>query len=602
MILSAPRPRTAVIILGIIAALWSAAIASAACEMSMTNVPGRSGVSLNGKWTAIVDAADVGSGSWTAIYKDKKVQGKTDFVEYSFENGTVLDVPGDFNSQSPELNLFESSVWYKKEFDPQPSPGTRLFLHFGAANYRTDVYWNSEHIGSHEGGFTPFEFEITDKIKPGANALIVKSNNKRLPDGIPAIGFDWHNYGGMTRDVTLIRTPDTFIRDYFIQLKKGSPHEIEGWVQLDGARREQAVHIRIPSAKIDQTVRTDASGRAHFDFNADLELWSPSAPKLYRVEVVGETDSVTEEIGFRTIEVQGSEIVLNGKPIFLKGVSFHEEIPMRKARAYSDADAQVLLTWAKELGCNFVRLAHYPQNEHTVRMAERLGLLMWEEVPVYQGIAFGDPKMQEKMHAMLAEMVQRDKNRCGIAIWSMSNETTPGPERNASLAKMAAYCRSLDPTRLIASAINRWQKNGNVMTIDDPLSEALDVVSINEYIGWYNPWPAGPSNIDWHLAFNKPLIISEFGAEALYGNHGPADVASSWSEEYQEQFYKDQVAMFPKMTALRGVCPWILVDFRSPSRLHPRFQNGWNRKGLLSEQGFKKKAWYVMKAYYDSKP
>lgn len=596
-----PRPLFLCLLLVVLAAVsvfapcgWSAA------ETSMSNVLGRDTVSLNGKWMAIIDAADVGMGSWTAIYKDKQVQGKTDFVEYSFENGPVLDVPGDFNSQAPELTYYESSVWYKKKFDFVPRPGARVFLHFGAVNYRSDAYLNREYLGSHEGGFTPFEFEITGKLLTEPNAVMVRANNQRIPDGIPALGFDWHNYGGITRDVTLIQTPDTFIRDYFVQLKKGSPREVEGWVQLDGSKREQTVHLRIPEAGIEQAAKTDVSGRASFAFTADFQLWSPENPKLYRVEIVAETDRIAEEIGFRTIEVKGTDILLNGKSVFLKGVSFHEEIPMRKGRAYSEPDALVLLTWAKELGCNFVRLAHYPQNEHTVRLAERMGFMMWEEIPVYQGIDFKDPRMQGKMSALLQEMIQRDKNRCGIVIWSMSNETHPGPERNAELAKMAQLSRTLDPTRLVASAFNRWKKEGTVMTIDDPLGEALDVVSINEYVGWYTPWPAGPSNLDWKMIYKKPLIISEFGAEALYGNHGPSDVASSWSEEFQEQFYKDQIAMFPKMSELRGVCPWILVDFRSASRMHPVFQRGWNRKGLLSEQGFRKKAWYVMKAYYDS--
>jgi len=572
----------------------------AATEISMINVPGREAISLNGKWNVIIDPADAGAGSWAAIYKDRQVQGKTDFVEYSFENGPVLDVPGDFNSQSPELNFFESSVWYKKVISFSPKPNTRTFLHFGAVNYKSDVYLNGEYLGSHEGGFTPFQFEVTGKLKTGENGLIVRANNKRFPNGIPAVGYDWHNYGGITRDVTLIQTPDTFVRDYFIQLEKGSARNVAGWLRLDGPRREQTVHLRIPEAGINQTVRTDGDGFVRFSFPATLELWSPANPKLYQVEVAAETDRVEERIGFRTIEVKGKDILLNGKSIFLKGVSIHEENPMRRARAYSESDALVLLTWAKELGCNFVRLAHYPQNEHTVRLAEQMGFLLWEEVPVYQGIDFADPKMQDKMEGMLREMIQRDKNRCAIALWSLSNETSPGPDRNASLTKMANLSRSLDPTRLVASAFNHWRTEGAVMTIDDPLSEALDVVSINEYIGWYKPWPNGPSKVEWRMSFDKPLLISEFGAEALYGNHGPSDVASSWSEEYQEQFYKDQVAMFPTMPDLRGVCPWILVDFRSPGRMHPKYQNGWNRKGLLSDRGEKKKAWYIMKSYYDS--
>jgi beta-glucuronidase len=130
------------------------------------------------------------------------------------------------------------------------------------------------------------------------------------------------------------------------------------------------------------------------------------------------------------------------------------------------------------------------------------------------------------------------------------------------------------------------------------LSKYLDVLSVNEYLGWYKAWPSAPTDVIWKSEFNKPLIMSEFGGEALYGNHGPADTASSWSEEYQEKIYKDQLAMFKKIPFLKGTCPWILADFRSPRRLHPVYQNGWNRKGLLSDRGFKKKAWYVMEEFY----
>jgi len=284
--------------------------------------------------------------------------------------------------------------------------------------------------------------------------------------------------------------------------------------------------------------------------------------------------------------------------VFLKGVSFHEEISQRKGRAYSESDALQLLTWAKELGCNFVRLAHYPQNEHTIRMAERLGLMMWEEIPVYQGIDFASIQMQSKMNNMLREMIARDKNRCGIIIWSMSNETVPGKYRNACISNMAKLSRSIDPTRLVSSAFDHLKYEGNKITIDDTLGRSLDVLAVNEYIGWYKPWPAAPGLVEWKSDFNKPLIMSEFGGEALYGNHGSADTASSWSEEYQEQLYKDQITMLRHIPFLRGTCPWVLVDFLSPRRLHPVYQNGWNRKGLLSDQGFKKKAWYVMQKFY----
>jgi beta-glucuronidase len=568
-------------------------------DQLLANIPGRKITTLNGKWQAIIDQSDIGNG-WLAIWKDQHAKGKTDFFEYSFDGGTVLDVPGDFNSQIAELNYYEGTVWYKKKFTYKKDASKKLFIHFGAVNYIADVFLNNEKIGSHEGGFTPFQFELTDRAKEGENSIIIRVNSQRIKDGIPSLGFDWFNYGGITRDVNLVETPASYIEDYFIQLKKGTTGEIEGWIQLAGEKMVQQVNIQIPGAKINFKTTTGTDGKAMFHFPAKLNLWSPSDPTLYTVKINSETDSITESIGFRNIEVKGTDILLNGKPVFLKGVNIHEEIPQRKSRAYSETDAMQLLGWAKELGCNFVRLAHYPHNEYIVRLADKLGLMIWSEIPVYQGIAFADTMMQAKMNTMLTEMISRDKNRCGIIIWSMSNETAPGKARNTAIINMARYARRLDPTRLIASAFDRNDYSGNTVTIYDTLSKYLDVLSVNEYLGWYKPWPSAPADVVWKSDFNKPLIMSEFGGEALYGNHGPADTASSWSEEYQEQIYRDQLAMFKKIPFLKGTCPWILADFRSPRRLHPIFQNGWNRKGLLSDKGFKKKAWYVMEAFYRS--
>jgi beta-glucuronidase len=568
-------------------------------KSNIGNIYGRSLTSLNGKWKAIIDLNDAGIGDWMAVWKDKYPKGKTDFVEYSFDGGPVLDVPGDFNTQLPELANYESTVWYKKTFTYHKI-NKRLFIYFGAVNYDCDVILNGEKIGHHEGGFTPFQFELTTIIKEGINAVLVRANNKRIKEGIPALGFDWYNYGGITRDVNLVETPKNFIEDYFIQLQKNSNKQIAGWVKLNGFTNTENIRIQIPEAGIDYKAQTDEKGFAAIQIPAKLILWTTQQPKLYKVVISTSTDTISEQIGFRNIEVKGTDIFLNGKTVFLKGVNFHEEVPQRKSRAWSESDAMQILTWAKELGCNFVRMAHYPHNEYMVRIAERMGLMIWEEIPVYQGIAFADTVMQGKMNTMLTEMVTRDKNRCAVIIWSMSNETGPGKARNAAIINMVNLTRQIDSSRLITSAFNQISYQGNTVTINDTLSKYLDVIAVNEYLGWYKPWPSKPEEVIWKSDFNKPLIMSEFGGEALYGNHGSADTASSWSEEYQEQLYQDQVTMLKKIPFLKGTCPWILVDFRSPVRMHPTYQNGWNRKGLLGDNGLRKKAWYIMEAFYRS--
>ncbi len=565
-------------------------------QTSMGNIFGRKTNTLNGKWQVIIDPTNYGARY--GIGKDAKPKGKTEFLEYSFNGSPTLNVPGDFNSQMPELTYFEATVWYKKLFTYHKTD-KRLFIHFGAVNYLADVYLNGEKIGTHEGGFTPFQFEITDKVKE-QNSIIVCVNNERRKDGIPALGFDWFNYGGITRDVNLIETPASFIEDYFIQLKKGTNNTIKGWVKINGSNASQPIHILIPEAKINFNTVTNNSGYATVEFNANLQLWNPKFPKCYNLKIVASTDSIKEMIGFRTIETKGTDILLNGKSIFLKGVNIHEEISAEKRRAYSENDARRLLNAAKDLGCNFVRLTHYPQNEYMVRLADKMGIMLWEEIPLWQGIAFGDPIMQPKMDLMLQEMIKRDKNRSSVIIWSISNETIPGKARDTTLTKMAELVRLKDDTRLISSAFNHIKYDKNLITIDDTLSKVLDVVGVNSYNGWYTPWVAAPKDYVWKFDFNKPLIMSEFGGEALYGHHGSSDTASSWSEEYQEQLYKNNIAMFKNIPFLKGTSPWVLYDFRSARRMNATYQKGWNRKGLLSEKGEKKKAWYIMKAYYDS--
>lgn len=563
----------------------------------MTNVMGRKRTALNGSWQIIIDW--FGKGNKMGIEKDSPPSNAYAFNEYAFYKET-LKVPSDWNSQTEKLKFYEGTIWYKKDFVAHPNETNRYFVYFGAVNYMADVFLNGQKLGSHEGGFTPFQFEVTGILKNGVNKLVVKVNNQRREDAIPAMSFDWWNYGGITRDVFLIQTPPVFIEDYFIHLNKRSSNEILGWVKINGTEKANHVAVDLPELDIHTIALKDSNGLYEISCAASPAKWTPSNPKLYNVIVRTDSDSVSEKIGFRNIEVAGTEILLNGKPIFLKGISFHEEMSKEKRRATSAEDARQLLTEAKSLGCNFVRLAHYPQNEYILTLADQMGLMVWEEIPLWQGIQFNNAIIRGKAENMLKEMVWRDKNRCGVIIWSLSNETNISTERNNVLSEMASLCRKLDDTRLISSAFHQFKSEGNKIIIHDSLSNVLDVLAVNKYMGWYAPWPAGTGNIVWQSSFNKPLIFSEFGGEAKYGVHGSSDIANNWTEEFQEKLYNDNIEMFKKIPFLRGTCPWILIDFRTPFRMQAVFQDGWNRKGLLSDKWKKKKAWYVMKRYYDS--
>lgn len=230
--------------------------------------------------------------------------------------------------------------------------------------------------------------------------------------------------------------------------------------------------------------------------------------------------------------------------------------------------------------------------------------MVWDEIPVYQHIEFSDSLVPQKLQPMLTEMVKRDKNRCGVVIWSLSNETYPGtPNRNEALIDLTQKCRTLDSMRLIVHVINTQGYEKNIFNVWDPLYNYADLIAINEYIGCYVPWQGKPSETKWNIAFpDKPVFISEFGGEAKFGRKGgETDVAANWAEEYQETIYRNQVEMFKTIPNLSGVCPWLLFDYRSLGRMNQVYQNGYNRKGLISEDGGKKKAWYIMNQYYKTK-
>jgi beta-glucuronidase len=421
---------------------------------------------------------------------------------------------------------------------------------------------------------------------------------------VPTQNFDWWNYGGLTRDVTLVETPRVFVREYTLQLDRQDGRRARGWLQLDGPADapRTPVTVRIPAARLSQTVTVDASGRAELSLDASrLSRWTPERPTLHDVEILAAGDTIRDRIGFRTIAVRGSRILLNGQPIFLRGISIHEEAPFTARRAVGVDDARVLLGWVKELGGNFARLAHYPHNEAMLRAADELGVLIWAEIPVYWTIQWSNPATFANARRQLAEMIVRDRNRASVVLWSVANETprdsTPGGgPRLRFLSGLVDDARRLDPTRLITAALEHRYVDSTTILIDDPLGAYLDVLGNNEYIGWYDGPIDKADRIVWRSAFDKPLVMSEFGGSAKQGRHGGAN--EIWTEEYQEALYEHQVAMLRRIPFLAGMSPWILKDFRSPRRPLPGIQDYFNRKGLVSERGERKKAFDVLRRFY----
>ncbi len=584
---------------------------SAAQTGLIQNINARQTQNLSGRWHYIIDRFETGfrgfqgamaddNGKLSGFFENKQQQSPGELSEYDFEKSPTLLVPGDWNSQSAELLFYEGTIWYQRNFFAQPKEGKRYMLHFGAVNYEAYVSVNGKKAGVHTGGFTPFEFDVTSLLKAGNNSIVVKVNNSRKKEAVPTDNFDWWNYGGITRDVELAELPARFIRDYKIQLAKGDAKTISGYIQMSDSIASQTIAITIPEAGLSTSVVTNADGKAMIHLPVKkISYWQPEAPTLYTVHITSANDAVEDKIGFRTIETRGKTILLNGKPIFLRGIAIHEENPLIPGRPRGNSDLQMLLGWAKELNCNFARLAHYPHNEYMSRLADSIGILLWEEVPVYWTIDWTNSATYNNAQNQLAELITRDKNRASVIIWSIGNETPAISEREMFMEKLADYAHATDSTRLIAAAL-LVHNNGDTVVLNDPLGKKLDIASFNEYYGWYTkeqPWEI--DKFQFRVEYDKPVLISEVGAGALGGFH--ADSTVRFSEEYQETFYKHQLKIISRIDGLQGMTPWLLADFRSPKRLSPVYQNYWNRKGLISESGRKKKAFEVLKQFYKEK-
>ena len=564
------------------------------------NVRGRSLVSLDGEWKYFIDQYETGYYDYrrnampdgSTFFADRSFNDdRTVLVEYDFDTAASMNVPGDWNTQRPELYLYEGTLWYRRQFSATPKEGRRYFLYFGAANYEAVVGVNGKVAAKHTGGYTPFNVEVTDRLSAGENTVIVKVDNSRRLENVPTVNFDWWNYGGITRSVYLVDVPETFIRDYSLRLS-ADRSAIEGWVQLDGSRPEQELRIAVPELGLRVITMSDKDGRAAFKVAAEPEFWSPESPKLYDVAIESETDRVADRVGFRTIETRGKELLLNGKPIFCKGVSIHEEMPYAPSgRVTCEEQDRVLLGWAKELGCNFVRLAHYPHNEEMVRAAEEMGILVWDEIPVYWTIQWDNADTYANAEQQLTDMIARDHNRANVIIWSVSNETPRGELRLEFLRKLIEKARELDGSRLVSSAMEKTNIDANTLTMDDELLQYADIISFNQYVGWYDGNSDKCERVSWTFPVEKPVIVTEWGGGAKYGLHG--DRTERFTEEYQDYLYKKNLEMLDKIDGLAGTTPWILKDFRSPKRFLPGIQDDFNRKGMLSEQGERKQAFYT---------
>ena len=597
--------------------LAGAAPAQVRPDIVLVNAPQRTGIDLSGSWNWSVDPYRDGlagfhgeeAGLTHQRYADVDVEAATAsdpnaLWELDMRRSPVTTLPASWITHDPTMRYYDGLVWYQRRFEAAPKPGERQFLHFGAVDYLARVYLNGKLVGTHEGGFTPFAFEVTGTLRAGENQITVGVDSERSADTVPPTVTDWETYGGIIRPVRLVTTPAVYIDDAWIRLTDSG--RIRATLRLNGAAvGGRRVSVRIPAVGLTVSGTTGADGVWNGEAAAPrrLKRWSPESPTLYDVRFESDGDALIDRIGFRTLQVRGEDILLNGRKIFLRGISLHEEeLGKEPTRAMTPAAARALLSEVKQgLHGNFVRLAHYPHSDVMTRMADEIGLIVWSEIPVYWRVAFARPETLALARRMLAENILRDRNRASIALWSVANETPVSDPRNAFLATLARDVHALDDSRLVTAALltRREDNNGHPeMVIDDPLVAELDVMAINTYNGWYTPdrledLPA----ISWRSEHRKPLILSEFGADAKAGFYDPGR-RRKFSEDFQAEYYRRTLAMAAKIPFLAGMSPWILKDFRSPRRQHPVYQQGWNRKGLISETGQRKQAFGVLADFY----
>lgn len=574
---------------------------------------GRETVSLNGTWKYAVDQYDtcLRQRWFRERYVDER--GFTVPVDFSFDTWPEIELPVCWNVVRPEFIIYDGSMVFTKKFTFDKKDDETVYLRIGAANYICRVFLNGTYIGMHRGGSTPAFFEVTELLQ-AENRILIAADSTRRPEQVPTENTDWFNYGGVYREIELVRVPKVHIKDFRIALVPDRTYRnIQVKVTLSQpvtavakvCIEELGIKTEVPVAEgVGEAVIEGLDGTSYEEEKAfgeqsveksRFELWSPEHPKLYDVTCTCLGDRVSDRVGFREIKVEQGEILLNGKPIFLRGISCHEDSVVN-GKALTDEERRENIKLAKELGCNFMRIAHYPHHENMAKLADELGMLLWEEIPVYWAILFDRDKTYADAENQLKELITRDWNRASVIVWSVGNENADSDERLSFMSRLAECARAEDATRLISAAC---LVDGAKNQIADRLTEYLDVIGINEYYGWYSPDFEKLPQLFENSNPDKPVIITEFGADALTGLHG--GLTDKGTEEYQAYVYERQIETIRNISYIKGMTPWILYDFRCPRRT-AAIQGYYNRKGLLSEdKKYKKPAFFVLKEFYEEK-
>jgi beta-galactosidase/beta-glucuronidase len=541
----------------------------------------------------------------------------TERVELSGEWEARLDpaaewapfkVPGCFNYLSPEALRYKGKAWYRTRFTvPRSWSAERpLYLRFLGVAIRAKVWVNETLVAEHLFPHTAFEADITRAaVREGPNTLVVMADNALEDMAIPDKKCTgWWDYGGIHREVYLEHRSQLHLEDPIVVTKTSGGRwrlDLTLRVRNYGASTRGPVGVRLLD-KRGGTVwetrleRRFGSGLTEAGVGAEIPgalPWSPEGPSLYLLRLETAHDRKEVRVGFRQIEVRGTEIHLNGRRLLVKGISRHEIYP-GVGFAVSEAQTRRDLEDIKSIGCNFLRTTHYTPHPRVVDLADELGLLVWVEIPAWQSKAetlASDEVWARYGEPQLREMVEQYRTHPSVVVWSVGNEfPSDKPEVVPYVARACRFVRGLDPTRLVTFASDRHDR--------DLSFEHVDFMAINEYFGWYerSMFDVGAMLDRLHSLWPRlPILVSEFGAGSVIGrrNPNPTDSMQDYSEDYHRKMMRvhlDQIYAPERRSFVVGSVIWLYNDFAQERvyEVQPPIPGDVNNKGLVTEDRVRK--------------
>ena len=546
------------------------------------------------------------NGAWK-FKTDKEKRGRAENWFLGLSDAVTVNVPCVWNTEIGLLG-YEGICWYEKSFYFEGE----LRLNFGGVMTECDVWLDGEYVGNHYGGFSEFSF-IIPNVKPGEHRLTLMVDNSFNKQSIPQVKVDWYHYGGIVRDIEAEKLCGISILNHRFEYElSDSSSSATAYAKIDlyNANDEKT------TSKITYTVGDNLiyeqtitlGAKDHLTVTSDkytledIKLWGIGEANLYTVKIESETDDLIDRVGFRKVEVSPEGILLNGKLIEILGVNRHEEHPdfgFAFPSQLMKRDIDIIF----DLGCNSIRGSHYPASRKFMDMVDEAGLLYWSEIPIwgwgFSPDALADPVIIERGLEMHREMIKYYYNHPSIIIWGMHNEIHTECEVAIPLTKKYyEFLKSNGGNRIVTYATDK--------PLNDLCLEYCDIICINKYFGWYEgdmfEWDKFIEKFRARRAAlgmeNKPVIMSEFGAAALYGQHTFDNVPST--EEYQASLLEHTLNLFHNDPMFCGTYIWQFCDIRTCLEAGLNRARGFNNKGILNEQRKPKAAYYKVKELYHS--